>query len=143
MLRDFLSANRNDLIARCRAKVAKRSAPRPTEAELEDGVPDFLNQLIRTLEAEEQTPRSKTDGQILASALSNLLSNAIKFTRKGGHVALRARHADDRLLIAVEDECGGLPTGEVVPPRLAADRPAQRLPCCHRGRALPTTTFGS
>lgn len=32
-----------------------------------------------------------------------------KFTRRHGHVWLRARRNDDRILIEVEDECGGLP----------------------------------
>ena len=52
------------------------------------------------------------DRQLLASAVSNLLQNAFKFTRAGGHVSLRARKKGDRVLIAVEDECGGLPPGK-------------------------------
>ena len=42
----------------------------------------------------------------------NLLSNAFKNTPAGGHVGLRARAEDRRLLIEVEDECGGLPPGK-------------------------------
>jgi hypothetical protein len=52
MLHEFLSANRDELVARCRVKVAKRSAPRPTEAELKHGIPQFLDQLIRTFRIE-------------------------------------------------------------------------------------------
>jgi hypothetical protein len=54
------------------------------------------------------------DRQILASVLANLLQNAFKFTRANGRadVSLRVSAADDRVLIAVEDECGGLPAGE-------------------------------
>ena len=51
MLQDFLLANRSDLIARCRAKVAQRRAPRATPAELEFGIPLFLDQLTRMLPA--------------------------------------------------------------------------------------------
>ena len=51
MLYDFLSKNQQDLIDRCRAKVAARRAPRPTEAELEHGIPLFLQQLIDMLQA--------------------------------------------------------------------------------------------
>ena len=47
MLEDFLRTNRDELIARCRAKVAQRPAPRPTEKELRYGIPLFLDQLIR------------------------------------------------------------------------------------------------
>jgi signal transduction histidine kinase len=50
------------------------------------------------------------DPQVLASAVTNLLNNAFKFTPVGGRVVLRARaNEDERLLIEVEDECGGIP----------------------------------
>jgi signal transduction histidine kinase len=52
------------------------------------------------------------DRQLLASAVSNLLQNAFKFTHTGGHVALRAHKQANRVLIEVEDECGGLPPGK-------------------------------
>jgi signal transduction histidine kinase len=51
------------------------------------------------------------DRPIVAGALSNLLQNAFKFTRPQGHVSLKALPAADRVLIEVEDECGGLPKG--------------------------------
>ena len=53
MLHEFLSANQAELVARCRAKVARRPAPAPTAIELEHGVPAFLDQLIATLRAEQ------------------------------------------------------------------------------------------
>src|SRR4029077_10159724 len=53
MLHEFLTSNSDDLIARCRAKVAKRPIPPPTTAELTYGIPIFLNQIIRTLRLEE------------------------------------------------------------------------------------------
>ena len=67
------------------------------------------------------------DLPILASALANILQNAVKFTRSPGHVSLRAHAAADRVLIEVEDECGGLPEGmarEIFRPfeQLGADR---------------------
>jgi hypothetical protein len=48
-LYDFIGAHRDELIARCRAKVAKRSAPPPTDAEIDHGVPMFLDQLCEEL----------------------------------------------------------------------------------------------
>ena len=51
------------------------------------------------------------DRQILAAAVTNLLQNAVKFTRPRGRVSLSAFAAADRVLICVEDECGGLPEG--------------------------------
>ena len=52
MLHEFLNANRSDLIERCRAKVAQRREPKPTDAELEHGIPQFLEQLAETLSRE-------------------------------------------------------------------------------------------
>ena len=49
MLRDFIDTNRGELLARTRAKVASRLAPRPTVDELKNGVPLFLNQLVEAL----------------------------------------------------------------------------------------------
>ena len=53
MLHEFLTSNRADLIERCRLKVARRSAPRVTSAEITHGIPLFLDQLIKTLEVEQ------------------------------------------------------------------------------------------
>jgi signal transduction histidine kinase len=50
----FLSNNRDDLIARCKVKVAQRPKRAATAKQLANGVPLFLQQLTRTLEAEEQ-----------------------------------------------------------------------------------------
>lgn len=52
------------------------------------------------------------DRHTIASAVSNLVQNAIKFTPSGGHIALSARSSTDRVLIDVEDQCGGLPSGD-------------------------------
>jgi len=51
----------------------------------------------------------EADRHMLAAALANLLQNAFKFTRKNSHVFLRAYASKGRVLIEVEDECGGLP----------------------------------
>jgi signal transduction histidine kinase len=50
---------------------------------------------------------------ILAAVVTNLLQNAFKFTRPGTTVTLRGSATGDRVLIEVEDECGGLPDGDV------------------------------
>jgi K+-sensing histidine kinase KdpD len=53
----------------------------------------------------------EADGQILVAAIANLLQNAFKFTHKNSRVSLRASATATRVLIEVEDECGGLPPG--------------------------------
>jgi signal transduction histidine kinase len=53
------------------------------------------------------------DRPILAATVANLLQNAFKFTRPGTTVTLRGRVTSDRVLIEVEDQCGGLPDGTI------------------------------
>ena len=50
------------------------------------------------------------DRQMLSSAVANLVQNALKFTPHGG-VSLTARREESRVVIEIEDECGGLPAG--------------------------------
>jgi len=53
MMHEFLSNNRDDLIERCRIKVAHRPARGATAQQLQNGVPLFLDQLIQTLRLEQ------------------------------------------------------------------------------------------
>ena len=53
MMHVFLANNRDELIARCREKVAQRPAREATAQQLRNGVPLFLDQLIRTLRVEQ------------------------------------------------------------------------------------------
>jgi len=53
------------------------------------------------------------DPQILAGALANLLQNAFKFSKSEGRVILKAYSSADRVLIEVEDQCGGLGIGKI------------------------------
>jgi len=49
VLHEFVAVNRDEIIRRCRATVATRSMPLPTEAEINHGVPLFLDQLVLSL----------------------------------------------------------------------------------------------
>lgn len=55
MLYEFVALNREEIITRCRAKVATRSMPPPSEAEINHGVPLFLDQLVEMLRSGEGT----------------------------------------------------------------------------------------
>lgn len=55
----------------------------------------------------------EADRQVLRAVVMNLLQNAVKFTRAGTTVTLRVGANPDRVLIEIEDECGGLPGGSV------------------------------
>lgn len=47
--------------------------------------------------------------QLLMSAVMNLLHNAFKNTPPGGAVVLRAHTRDQRVIVEIQDECGGIP----------------------------------
>src|SRR5688572_9356595 len=69
MLHEFLSANREDLIKRCQAKVARRPGPRPTWDDQKFGIPSFLEHVIEMLSLDQhssafevsQEPQPKKD----------------------------------------------------------------------------------
>ncbi len=54
----------------------------------------------------------EADRQVLGAVVMNLLQNAFKFTKRGTTVTLRVGANPERVLIEIEDECGGLPSGE-------------------------------
>jgi signal transduction histidine kinase len=64
-----------------------------------------------TVEATDEVLGIDVDHDLISSAVGNLLQNAFKFTRPGSEVVLRAYAAADRILIEVQDQCGGLPEG--------------------------------
>ena len=77
------------------------------------------------------------DQAMLFSAVGNLLDNAFKFTRHNTEVSLNAYATGDRILIEVEDSCGGLPAGEaekmLLPPtQSGADEAGRGLSICRR-----------
>lgn len=53
-MHEFLNNNREELIARCKAKVAQRPRRAATPEQLKNGVPLFLEQLTKTLRAEKE-----------------------------------------------------------------------------------------
>lgn len=85
-----------------------------------------MRSISMTVDADENL-EVYADRRLLRSVVTNLTRNAIKFSRQGGHVALRCRCDGGRVLVEVEDECGGLPpalVAEVFSPfvQASADR---------------------
>jgi signal transduction histidine kinase len=58
MLYEFLTANKADLIARCKVRTDQRSIPKGSDGELDRGIPLFFDQLIKTLEAEQASEKA-------------------------------------------------------------------------------------
>ena len=67
MLQEFIELNRDEIIRRCRAKVALRTLPLPTDAEIDHGVPLFLDQLVDVL----RSGGEQLDPAIATSALEH------------------------------------------------------------------------
>ncbi len=61
----------------------------------------------------EQGVTIEADRHVLSAVLMNLLQNAFKFTRPHTMVTLRVVVGADRVLVEIQDECGGLPHGDV------------------------------
>jgi signal transduction histidine kinase len=84
-------------------------------------------QIQFSVEPVDPTLSIEADPQLLMSAVMNVLHNAFKNTPPGGHVVLRARAEQGRLLIETQDECGGIPPSkgdlfQVVGDRRGSDR---------------------
>ncbi len=58
MLYEFLTANKAELIARCKSRTDQRTKPEGSDGKLDQGVPLFFDQLIRTLEAEQASEKA-------------------------------------------------------------------------------------
>jgi signal transduction histidine kinase len=111
-----------DLIGRSLAEVRLSQGMENPERLL---VSEFIDELVPAakMEAEargitltvipgERGLAIDADRQILAAVVGNLLQNGFKFTRPGTAVTLRLGSNPDRVLIEIEDECGGLATGD-------------------------------
>jgi signal transduction histidine kinase len=59
----------------------------------------------------DQALAINVDRDMLSSAVGNLLQNAFKFTQRHSEVTLKAHASAGRILIEVQDHCGGLPAG--------------------------------
>ena len=80
----------------------------------------------------------EADRHVLGAVVGNLLQNAFTFTRPRTTVTLRVSASEERVLIEILDECGGLP-GEKV-----ADlfRPFEELPDAGSGLGLAFSRWG-
>ena len=78
MLHEFLTANRDELIRRCRSKVSNRNSPPVTASELEYGVPLFLEQLVEALRCDQAVA---APGRALISGRWKRAPGAVEISR--------------------------------------------------------------
>jgi len=62
-----------------------------------------------------ELPVLHVDGTLIVQALVNIFDNAAKYTPAGAVVHVRARHADNQLLVQIEDEGPGFPMPDPEP----------------------------
>jgi signal transduction histidine kinase len=140
--------NLQDLIARsvddARVSAGNQHPERTAVADLVNGLGDAASMEAgargRTLviAAVDAALMIEVDRKVLSAVIVNLLQNAFKFSPRGSTVRLTVGGSVDRVLIEIEDECGGLPGGlwrGPVPAVRAAGRRSQRNG--DRSRVLP------
>jgi len=103
MLYTFLDAKRSDLIDRCKVKALRR--PSGARAELQHGIPQFLDQLIRTLRIEA----SAEDGSDRLSGISGawrpIRSDLGEAAALHGRELLHSGYSVDEVVHAYGDLC--------------------------------------
>jgi diguanylate cyclase (GGDEF)-like protein len=72
------------------------------------------------------------DRQVLVAAIANVVQNACKFSPQGSRISVSTRTTGDRVLIEVQDQCGGLPAGKAD----SIFRPFERHGTDHSGLGL-------
>ncbi len=105
MLHEFLTANRDELIRRCRSKVSKRNSPPVTASELEYGVPLFLEQLVEALHCDQA---GSAPGRALISGPWNRTPGAVESSRTAalhGEELLAKGYTVDQVVHGYGDIC--------------------------------------
>jgi hypothetical protein len=104
MLHEFLTLNREDIIARCRAKVRQRSSP-PTLSELEHGVPLFLGQLVEALLYERVNPAPRNGALLAAQRKSPASLESSRTAALHGKELLDEGYTIDQVVHGYGDVC--------------------------------------
>jgi signal transduction histidine kinase len=106
MMHEFLTENRGELIERCRMKVAQRPAPSATAEELDHGITMFLDQIIRTLKAEEEaTPGESNRVSGPASGVDAALSEMGAAAKEHGRELLQNGFTIEQVVHDYGDLC--------------------------------------
>ena len=105
MLHEFLTANRAELIRRCKSKVSKRDSPPVTIPELEHGVPLFLEQLIWAPRCEEESPALDRDRAFGPSSKTPAAVESSRTSAVHGKELLVQGYSVDQVVHGYGDVC--------------------------------------
>jgi len=108
VLHEFLIANRRALIERCRKKVGRRSSPPVTSAEIEEGVPHFIDQLVEALRHEAAHPAPKRDGKFDFSTEIPALAESSRTAKWHGQKLLEGGYSVEQVVHDYGDICQAL-----------------------------------
>jgi signal transduction histidine kinase len=81
------------------------------EVQLSASLEAQVKECVLTVSGVDARLAVDADRDLLLSAVGNLLQNAFKFTHHRTEVTLKCYAVADRILIDIEDKCGGLPPG--------------------------------
>jgi hypothetical protein len=105
MLHEFLTANRKELISRCRGKVSRRASPPVTSLGLERGVPQFLEQLVAALRYEAANPTRKHNGVFDYSSTTAASVESSRTAALHGKTLLEEGYTVDQVVHGYGDVC--------------------------------------
>lgn len=105
MMHEFLANNRAELERRCREKVAQRPGRSASSQQLENGVPIFLDQLIRTLRMEQGSNPSSSHTISGPAGGTSALSEVGASATQHGKALLEMGFAVDEVVHDYGDLC--------------------------------------
>jgi signal transduction histidine kinase len=143
LLHEFLTTNRNQLIALCRLKAARRRTRPASEPESAYGIPLFLDQIIKTLRVEQTSePMQSREVSGPSGGRAESLSEIGSTARQHGHELFQYGYTVDLLVHDYGDLCQaitGLAFEEKVPIEVAEFRTLNR--CLDNAIADSVTEF--
>lgn len=119
VLEENLSRMRK-LIDRSLSEVRMRADPRLHIEKFQLNV--LVDQILLTAQSEARSKKQiltneiilplelETDRQLLLSVIANLTQNALKYSKVGGEIILRSGSTESKVMIEIEDACGGINT---------------------------------
>ena len=105
MLHEFLTSNREKLIAQCHALAVTRAPVRSISKEIKHGVPIFIDQLIDTLRVEQNALHDETAQKDSVPTEKQQPTEMSKTATKHGRELLERGYTIDQVVHAYGDVC--------------------------------------